>query len=300
MEFFPAWAKVNLGLAVREKRPDGYHNVRMVMQTVSLADRIGLEPQAEGISLQVTGAALPAGPENLAWRAAHRLMAEYKIPGGVSIELEKHIPVAAGLAGGSADAAAVLYGLNRLFSLGLSEAELGRLALELGSDVPFALLGGTALAEGRGEVLTPLPPLAPCYLVLACPELAVATAWAYRAFDERPEAGTDIAQLAAAVRCGDLQAVAARLGNDFESVVAARYPVITELKETFLALGALGASLSGSGPTVFGLFVDRIQAENAARRLGKRVRTFVTLPVTAGAGTFPREAVNVWCASPLT
>lgn len=293
MEFFPAWAKVNLGLAVGEKRPDGYHNVRMIMQTVSLADEIGLELTGREIAVTVRGAELPAGSGNLAWRAASLLKEKYRVTGGVHIELTKRIPVAAGLAGGSADAAAVLFGLNRLWELNIPEQELQQSALQLGSDVPFALSGGTALAEGRGEVLTPLPPLPPCWLVLACPALMVSTAWAYQELDARPAPGPDIASLAAAVQQRDLGRVAAHLGNSFEALVADRYPLILQLKQAFSALGALGASLSGSGPTVFGLFNDRAAAESAAHQLAGRARTFVTVPVAAGAGRPAREVVSV-------
>lgn len=293
MEFFPAWAKVNLGLDVRERRSDGYHNVCMVMQTVSLADTVGLEPQAAGIVLEVRGASLPSGEENLAYRAAQLVGTRYKVPGGFRMILEKRIPVAAGLAGGSADAAAVLYGLNRVWELGLSERELEELALELGSDVPFSLRGGTALAEGRGEVLTSLPPLPDCWLVLARPDFGVSTAWAYKELDaDPPETRPDIAGLVAAVRAGDLVGIASRLGNSFETVVTARYPVVGELKAALLKAGALGASLSGSGPTVFGLFAARAQAEAAAKNLPSGVEAFIVRPVAAGAGAGGEGAVG--------
>ncbi|MDI3538388.1 MAG: 4-diphosphocytidyl-2-C-methyl-D-erythritol kinase [Bacillota bacterium] len=294
MDFFPAWAKVNLGLEVREKRPDGYHNVRMVNQTVSLADRItiALRPKREGITLRITGAELPAGEQNLAYRAAELLQKRCGVRSGVQIELRKHIPVAAGLAGGSADAAAVLYGLNRLWGLNLKAAELMALALELGSDVPFALLGGTALAEGRGEVLTPLTPLLPCWFVLVHPRIEVSTAWAYAELDRcPPSARPDIPGLLAALAAGDLKGVAAHLGNSFQAVIEERYPCVAEAKRALLAEGALGACLTGSGPTVFGLFSEKIGAEKAAAALKGEMDTFVVRPVAEGAGVLPLEAV---------
>ncbi|MDK2784394.1 MAG: 4-diphosphocytidyl-2-C-methyl-D-erythritol kinase [Bacillota bacterium] len=292
MDFFPAWAKVNLGLEVRERRPDGYHNVRMVNQTVSLADRIALLPQREGITLKLSGAELPAGEDNLAYRAAKLLQERCGVRAGVRIELRKRIPVAAGLAGGSADAAAVLYGLNRLWGLNLTLQELQALALELGSDVPFALHGGTALAEGRGEVLTPLTPLVPCWLVLARPRVEISTAWAYAELDRYPPAARpDIDGLLAALAAGDLKGVAAHLGNSFESVIRERYPSVVEAKKALLAEGALGACLTGSGPTVFGLFPERAGAEKAAAALKEEMDTFVVRPVAEGAGVLPFEAV---------
>lgn len=292
MDFFPAWAKVNLGLEVREKRPDGYHNVCMVNQTVSLADRITFRPQREGITLKITGAELPAGRENLAYRAAELLQKKCGARSGVRIELSKRIPVAAGLAGGSADAAAVLYGLNRLWGLNLEAAELMALALELGSDVPFALHGGTALVEGRGEVLTALTHLVPCWLVLARPRVEVSTAWAYAELDRSPPpARPDIAGLLAALAAGDLKGVAAHLGNSFQAVIEERYPCVAEAKKALLAEGALGACLSGSGPTVFGLFSEKTDAEKAAAALKGDIDTFVVRPVAEGAGVLPFEAV---------
>jgi 4-diphosphocytidyl-2-C-methyl-D-erythritol kinase len=291
MEFFPAWAKVNLGLDVRAKRTDGYHDVRMIMQTVSLADCIGLEIQEHGISLQVQGAELSPGENNLAYRAAKLLQEHCQVTKGAKIELKKRIPLAAGLAGGSADAAAVLYGLSKIWQLNLNEGELHSLALRLGSDVPFALLGGTALAEGRGEILTPLTPLPDCYLVLARANLEVSTAWAYRELDACPErTAVDIDVLLLALCQGDLAALARQMENSFEPVVTARYPVIRELKEALLDQGALGAVLTGSGPTVFGLFTSLEEATRAVTSLAARSETFVVRPVMSGAGRGWREA----------
>jgi 4-diphosphocytidyl-2-C-methyl-D-erythritol kinase len=293
LPFFPAWAKLNLGLEVGARRPDGYHEIRSIMQTVSLADQVKLEWTTGGISLEVEGADLPADSGNIAMRAA-KLMRDRAGGGlGVSIRLIKRIPLAAGLAGGSADAAAVLFGLNRLWDLGLSGPDLIALAADLGSDVPFCLLGGTAYAKGRGEIVAPLPPLPPCFIVLVCPPLVVSTAWAYSMLDRdgleqhRPVDGID--GLEAALETGNLSQIAAGMANTFEPVVMAHFPLIGEIKEMLLTAGALAAMMSGSGPTVYGLFSTSKEAHAAASILKASFITHVVQPVPVGAGRLIEE-----------
>ncbi|HMM20794.1 MAG TPA: 4-(cytidine 5'-diphospho)-2-C-methyl-D-erythritol kinase [Selenomonadales bacterium] len=260
-----AHAKINLALDVLGKREDGYHEVAMVMQSVGLADRVALSERPEGIRVSTDLAGLDCGPANLAYRAAELLQKQFAIRRGVEIVLAKHIPLAAGLAGGSADAAAVLQGLNRLWELELPEDELVELGALLGSDVPFCLEGGTMLATGRGESLAPLPALPHAWLVLAKPPVAVSTAWVYGQF--RPEAVAvrpDLEGMAESLRRGDLPGVAGRLCNVLETVTIPVYPEIAAIKQLMLKHGAMASLMSGSGPTVFGLAATREKAEEIA------------------------------------
>lgn len=264
-----ALGKINLGLDVLGRRENGYHDVRMVMQTVYLYDLITLEKKEEpGIELATNLSFLPANENNLAYRAAKLLMDEFHIPGGLRIELEKHIPVAAGMAGGSSNAAAVLYGMNRLFSLGLTEKELMERGVTLGADVPYCILRGTVLAEGIGEILTPLPPMPRCQILLAKPPINVSTKMVYEKVDscqigEHP----DIDGLINGLKEQDLEKVASSMGNVLEKVTIEEYPVIDEIKQVMKENGALNAMMSGSGPTVFGIYADRAKARAAAARI---------------------------------
>ena len=264
-----ALGKINLGLDVLGRRENGYHDVRMVMQTVYLYDLITLEKKEEpGIELATNLSFLPVNENNLAYRAAKLLMDEFHIPGGLRIELEKHIPVAAGMAGGSSNAAAVLYGMNRLFSLGLTEKELMERGVTLGADVPYCILRGTVLAEGIGEILTPLPPMPRCQILLAKPPINVSTKMVYEKVDscqigEHP----DIDGLINGLKEQDLEKVASSMGNVLEKVTIEEYPVIDEIKQVMKENGALNAMLSGSGPTVFGIYADRAKARAAAARI---------------------------------
>lgn len=264
-----AYAKVNLTLDVGEKRPeDGYHYIRSIMLPVSLADRVRLE-RADDLSLSCDPPVPGPQSENLAYRAAALLRGVTGCRGGARIRIEKAIPLAGGLAGGSADAAAVLLGLNQLWSLGLSQAELAELGIRLGSDVPFCVVGRPARVEGIGDRVTPIPVARPIWMVIATPDVPKSTGEVYRLFDQltevkRPDAGAMEAALAA----GDPAAVAARLGNVFEQVMLPRHPEIGRLKEAMLAGGALGAVMSGAGPTVLGIVPD----PPAGRRLLERVR----------------------------
>ena len=265
-------AKINLGLDVVRRRPDGYHDLRMIMQTLELCDRITLEKTDESeISLSCSLPGLPTDSRNLAWRAASLLREEFGIREGVKIHLEKHIPVSAGLAGGSGNAAAVLQGMNELFGLGLSRQQLMDRGLTLGADVPYCLLQGTALAEGVGEILTPLPALLPCTLLLVKPNLSVSTGYVFThlTLDE----GTvhpDIDGMRASIEAGDLSGVLSRLGNVLETVTVPAHPEIADIKNALLDQGAAGALMSGSGPTVFGIFTDPGLARAAAGQLRSR------------------------------
>ena len=265
-----AMAKINLGLDVLGKREDGYHDLRMIMQTVSLFDRITLRmTKASGIRIQTNLGFLPADASNLAVRAAQLLFDEFSLEGGLFIDLEKHIPVAAGLAGGSSDAAAVLFGVNELFGLKLTREQLMERGLKLGADVPFCVLRGTALAEGVGEILTSTRPMPPCHILLAKPPVHVSTKFVFgnlRADEILTH--PDIDGQLKALEDGDLKALADKMGNVLEAVTVPAYPVIRELKAKMMEGGAIGAMMSGSGPTVFGLFDD----ERAARTVCDKIR----------------------------
>ena len=264
-----ALGKINLGLDVLGRRENGYHDVRMVMQTVYLYDLITLKKKEEpGIELTTNLSFLPVNENNLADRAAKLLMDEFGLPGGLLIRLEKHIPVAAGMAGGSSNAAAVLYGMNRLFSLGLTEKELMERGVTLGADVPYCILRGTVLAEGIGEILTPLPPMPRCQILLAKPPVNVSTRMVYEKLDACQIVNhPDIDGLIRGLQDQDLGKVASSMGNVLEEVTIGEYPVIDEIKRIMRESGALNAMMSGSGPTVFGIYADRAKARAAAARI---------------------------------
>lgn len=260
-----ARAKINLGLDVLRKREDGYHEVRMIMQTIQLYDKITIrrteDPQ---ICIHTNLHYLPVNEDNLAYRAARLLLDEFGAKEGVLIELNKYIPVAAGLAGGSSDAAAVLVGVNRMFDFRLTRRELMERAVRLGADVPYCVMRGTALAEGIGEKLTPLPAMPGCFILVAKPKIYVSTKFVYGNLkaDEIRE-HPDIDGQIEALKKGDLKGLAQRMGNVLETVTIPEYPVIGQIKERMLEYGALNAMMSGSGPTVFGLFDERQRAQAA-------------------------------------
>ena len=266
-----ALAKINIGLDVLRRREDGYHDVKMIMQTVGIYDQICLNREkTPGIRVKTNLFYLPDNENNLVYKAAKLLMDEFSIEDGVSIDLNKYIPVAAGMAGGSSDAASVLYGMNKMFSLGLSQDELMRRGVKIGADVPYCIMRGTALAEGIGEILTPLPPMPACFVLVAKPGISVSTKFVYKnlhANDLRPEQHPDIDAAIAGIRAGDLKATAQAMGNVLELVTAREYPVIEEIKNFMKKRGALNAMMSGSGPTVFGLFENKTTARNAFYQL---------------------------------
>lgn len=262
-----AYAKINLALNITGVRADGYHELETVMQSLALHDVLELDP-ASCIEIAVEGAELPPGPGNLAYRAADLLRRETGCCEGVRIRLTKKIPIAAGLAGGSADAAAVLRGLNQVWKLGLTREELLKLAANIGSDVPFCLSGGTALARGRGELIEPLPELPTFGVLLVKPPFGVSTADVYRRYDQAVgHTEPSCCKMAEAIRRGDAGQIVSLLGNDLEAVTIAMHPLIGNIKKDMLAAGALGVLMSGSGPTVFGIFPDRNTAAKTALRL---------------------------------
>lgn len=266
-----ALGKINLGLDVLGRRPNGYHDVRMVMQTVYLYDQILLEKKKEsGISLETNLFYLPVNENNLAYRAAKMLMDEFEIQGGVHISLEKHIPVAAGMAGGSSNAAAVLYGMNRLYKLGLTDQELMERGVKLGADVPYCIMRGTVLAEGIGEELTPLPAMPKCHVLLAKPPISVSTQMVYEKLDaQEVTEHPDIDGIISGLEKGDLHKIASSMGNVLENVTITEYPEIERIKDVMKEEGALNAMMSGSGPTVFGIYDDKSLARRAAERIRK-------------------------------
>ena len=271
-----AFAKLNLTLDILGKREDGYHDLRMVMQSITLADTLTLEEnQGEGLRVSANLRFLPTGEKNLAAAAALRFWeALGREPENLDIRIEKRIPVCAGMAGGSSDAAAVLRALNQRAGDPFSPKELARLGERVGSDVPYCVLGGTALAEGRGEVLTPLPPLPRCWVVACKPDFPISTPELFAQADRvKLRRRPDTAGLLAALEAGDLGGVARRMYNVFEDVLPARlYTRVAEIKNDLIQCGALGANMSGSGPTAFGLF-DRLEAAQEARAcLAQRYR----------------------------
>ena len=263
-----AFAKLNLTLDILGKREDGYHDLRMVMQSITLADTLTLEEnQGEGLRVSANLRFLPTGEKNLAAAAALRFWeALGREPEDLDIRIEKRIPVCAGMAGGSSDAAAVLRALNQRAGAPFSPKELARLGERVGSDVPYCVLGGTALAEGRGEVLTPLAPLPRCWVVACKPDFPISTPELFAQADRvKLRRRPDTAGLVAALEAGDLGGVARRMYNVFEDVLPARlYTRVAEIKNDLIQCGALGANMSGSGPTAFGLF-DRLEAAQEAR-----------------------------------
>lgn len=248
-------AKINLSLDVVGRREDGYHNVEMIMQSIDLCDIVKLERTSNPkINLICRHPFVPSGPENLAWKAANLLQKKYQVRYGTVIRISKNIPVAAGLAGGSSDAAAVLKGLNQLWGLELTEAELAQAGLSLGADIPFCLRGGTAYATGIGENLTIIPSPPKLWVVLLKPNIGISTAEVYKNYSgqlvrRRP----DTKGMLKALENGDMQALADGMANVLESVTFARLPLLKRLKQKALELGALAAMMSGSGPTIFAL-----------------------------------------------
>lgn len=261
-----AYGKINLALDVTGIRDDGYHEVRMIMQTVRLHDSIELyRSQKPGIRLETNLYYLPVNEQNLAYKAAKLLMDEFHIQEGLGMRLRKFIPVAAGMAGGSSDAAAVLFGVNRMFGLGLSREELMKRGVTLGADIPYCLMRGTALSEGIGEKLTALPPMPQCQVLIAKPGISVSTKTVYRALDEmelKPEQHPDIDGMIQSIQEGNLVDISGKFGNVLELVTGQRYPVIGQLEQVMMERGALNAMMSGSGPTVFGIFTNPRAAQD--------------------------------------
>ena len=261
-----AFAKINLGLDVLGKREDGYHEVRMIMQTIRMYDQLDMRKSVEpGIHLTTNKKYIPVDENNLVWRAAKLMMDTCGIIEGVSIHLHKVIPVAAGMAGGSSDAAATLVGMNRLFHCGLSKEKLMELGVQIGADVPYCVLRGTALAEGIGEKLTVLPPMPDCWILIGKPGISVSTKYVYTTLDLNTDTvHPDIDGMKKALEDGNLYGITERMGNVLQDVTIPAYPEVERIKEQMKTLGAVNAMMSGSGPTVFGIFDDKKKMEEAA------------------------------------
>lgn len=267
-----AHGKINLGLDVLRRLENGYHELRMIMQSVKLADEVGLRRlETDEIRIKTNSGKIPCDEHNLAYKAARLMRENYKITEGVEITIEKKIPVAAGMAGGSADCAAVLKGMNGLFELGLTEEELKKEGVKLGADVPFCIMEGTALSEGIGEVLTKIKTPPECILLLAKPDVDVSTAYVYQNLHlEHLKRHPDIDGIMKAIQEGSLEELCGKLENVLETVTGAKYPVIGEIEGLMKAEGALQAIMSGSGPTVFGIFREKEKAERAGRRIKEK------------------------------
>ena len=278
-----ALAKINLGLDILRKREDGYHEVRMIMQTIQMYDVLEMKRvRKPGISLSVNYSYIPNDERNLVYKAAKLLMDEFQVKGGVDIHLEKFIPVAAGMAGGSSDAAATLVGMNRLFHCGLSKEKLMELGVQIGADVPYCVLRGTALAEGIGEKLTVLPPMPDCWILIGKPGISVSTKYVYTTLDLNTDTvHPDIDGMKKALEDGNLYGITERMGNVLQDVTIPAYPEVERIKEQMKALGAVNAMMSGSGPTVFGIFDNEEKAQKACQKLresGSCQQVFLTVP----------------------
>lgn len=268
-----ALAKINLGLDVLRRKEDGYHEVKMIMQTINLHDQIHMRKiEEDEIRIRTNLYYLPNNENNLAYKAVKMLKDEFNLPGGVSINLKKVIPVAAGMAGGSSDAAAVLFGMNKMYGLKLSMQELMDRGVKLGADVPYCIMRGTALAEGIGEKLTKLPAMPKCHILIAKPPINVSTKFVYEnlhANDLKPEDHPPVDAQIEALKEGNLEKLVANMGNVLERVTVPEYPVINEIKQMMLDGGALGSMMSGSGPTVFGIFTSYNKAKETYEKIEK-------------------------------
>lgn len=280
-----ALAKINLGLDVLRRREDGYHEVKMIMQTISLHDDLEIRRiKTPEIQVKTNLYYLPTNENNLVYKAAKLLMDEFGIKEGVAIQLKKRIPVAAGMAGGSTDGAAVLWGMNQMYGLGLSRQELMERGVKLGADVPYCVQRGTALAEGIGERLSVLPSMPKCTILIAKPGISVSTKFVYEnlhANDLKPEQHPDVDSMIEAMKEKNLDLLCERMGNVLETVTIPAYPVIQEIKKHMMACGAAGAMMSGSGPTVFGIFHSPMQAKAAMKDLkvnGLAKQLYLTTP----------------------
>lgn len=261
-----AYAKVNLGLDVVRRREDGYHEVRMIMQTIRLFDRITLSKNSSGnITLSTNLPYLPVNEHNLVYRAIDIIRKNYHIKDGIHADIHKRIPVAAGLAGGSTDAAAAFVGMNQMFELGITQDVLMGYSVSLGADIPFCIMRGTALSEGIGEILTPLPPMPDCWFLVVKPVFSMSTKFVYEHLSLGEDTRhPDIDGIVDALSDNDLSGITSRMGNVLEQVTKQHYPDIERIKECMREYGAEEALMSGSGSTVFGIFINRGKAEKAA------------------------------------
>ncbi len=279
-----AFAKINLGLDVTGKRDDGYHIVRMIMQNVNIYDTLTFEDNDTGeIILTANSPKIPTDESNLICKVARQLQKEFGITRGANIDLVKRIPVAAGMAGGSTDGAAAYVALNELWNLGLDKKKMCELAVSLGADIPYCIMGGTALAEGIGEELTTIPDMPDCQLVVVKPDIDVSTGWVYKELDSKEIANhPDIDGIRKAIEQGNLKEMCSLMGNVLEPVTASKYDVIGKLEALLTENGAVKAIMTGSGPTVFGVFDDGGNAKkayNAISRSNLALQIFLTEPI---------------------
>lgn len=267
-----AYAKINLGLDVIGVRPDGYHEVRMIMQTVKLFDKLSFRLlEEDAIRIKTNLGFLPTDESNLVYKAIRLLKETYGVSEGIEVDLFKCIPVAAGMAGGSSDCAAALIGASRLFKLNLDKKKLMEYGVKLGADVPYCIMRGTALSEGIGEILTPLPSIPDCYILIAKPPISVSTKFVYEHFDAQENVvHPDIDGMVEAIHHKDLDGIIKRFGNVLEMVTIPEYPVIDKIKQLMMEKGAMNAMMSGSGPTVFGFFKDKNTADTAAESIREK------------------------------
>lgn len=262
-----AYGKVNLGLDVLRKLENGYHEVKMIMQTVDLYDLLTFEKMdGAGVDIHSSRPDLPVGEDNIIYKACKLMMSKYEIKGGVKVTLEKNIPVAAGMAGGSTDAAAALIAMNSLYDLGLTQTKLMELGVEIGADVPYCVMQGTALSEGIGEKLTALAPMPECTMVIAKPPVGVSTKWVYQNLKvSQLSSHPDIDGMAEALENGDLGGITDRMANVLETVTIPAHMEIGQIKDMMLENGAMNSLMSGSGPTVFGIYDDADAAEDSRK-----------------------------------
>ncbi|WP_034444801.1 4-(cytidine 5'-diphospho)-2-C-methyl-D-erythritol kinase [Butyrivibrio sp. AE2032] len=279
-----AYAKINLGLDVTGKRDDGYHLVRMIMQNIDLYDTLTYKLNESGeVNLSASAEGVPTDDSNLICKVAHQLQKEYGVTKGVDITLEKRIPVAAGMAGGSTDGAATYLALNDLWDLGLTKEQLCKLAVKLGADIPYCIIGGTALSEGIGEVLTPIKEMPACHLVIAKPAIAVSTGWVYTELDSKDiPSHPDIDGIRDAIEGGDLKGMCDLIGNVLEDVTTSKYSIIKDIEKILEDNGAIRAFMTGSGPTVFAIYDDKEKAQEgyrAVKESGLAPELFLSEPI---------------------
>lgn len=279
-----AYAKINLGLDVTGRREDGYHIVRMIMQNVDIYDTLTFEKNDLGqIRLTANKDTIPTDEHNLIYKVCALLMEKYDIKEGVDVHLEKRIPVAAGMAGGSTDGAAAFYGMKELFDLPITQKEMCEMAVKLGADIPYCIMGGTMLSEGIGEVLTALPDMPDCYILVGKPAINVSTGWVYTELDSKEiESHPDIDGMCEAIKTGDLKGVCDRLSNVLEPVTKSEYDVIDKIEALMEDNGAIRSIMTGSGPTVFGIFDDKEKLENAyeaVKESGLCPQLFMSKPI---------------------
>ena len=266
-----AYGKVNISLDVVGKREDGYHLLSMIMQNIDLYDEIEVEKQECGIILECNKSYVPVDNRNLAYKAAEIFKERYDIVDGVKINIEKNIPVSAGLAGGSTDAAAVLKVMNKLFNVNATEEELMELGLKLGADIPYCIHGGTALCEGIGEIITPIKPFRDNIVVLVKPAFGVSTKEVYKNFNlEKVKQHPKTAEIINAIENDDLNFVASNMKNLLENVTLRKHKILIKIKEEMNACGAINSMMSGSGPTVFAFFDDMLKAQRCFEKMKKK------------------------------